>query len=61
MNSLPDDISEHQIYRELEHYGPIVKLKLFRRATNSKKTTLGFVYLDKKMNGARVVEQLNKS
>lgn len=61
MNSLPNDISEHRLRRELDHYGPAIKVKLIREATNSKKTTLGLVYLDKKGDGSKAVEYLNKT
>ena len=61
MNSLPEDISERELYRELERYGSLVRLKTFRRATNSKKTTLGIAYFDKKSNASRAVEHLNKT
>lgn len=61
MNSLPNDINEHRLRRELGYYGSVVKVKLIREATNNKKTTLGLVYLDKKGNGVKAVEYLNKT
>lgn len=61
MNSLPGDVSEHRLRRELDRYGPVVKTKLIHEATNSKKTTLGIVYLDKRGDGARAVEYLNQA
>lgn len=61
MNSLPNDINEHRLRKELGYCGPVVKVKLIREATNSKKTTLGLVYLDKKGNGVKAVEYLNKT
>jgi hypothetical protein len=61
MNSLPNDINEHRLRKELDYYGPVVKIKLIRESTNSKKTTLGIVYLNKKGNGDKAVEYLNKT
>jgi len=61
MNSLPNDINEHRLRKELDYYGPVVKVKLIRESTNSKKTTLGIVYLNKKGDGDKAVEYLNKT
>ena len=61
MNSLPNDISEHRLKQELDRYGPVVKVKLIREATNIKKTTLGFIYLEKHGDGTKAVEYLNQA
>ena len=61
MNSLPNDMTEYRIRRELDRYGPVIKVKLIYESTNSKKTTLGLVYLSKKGDGSRAVDYLNQT
>jgi len=58
---LPDKVSEHQLKRELDRYGSIIKVKIIREATNSKKTSLGLVYMEKKADGNKAVEYLNQA
>ncbi len=61
INSLPSDVSDHRLRHELDRYGPVAKVKLIKDATNNKRTTLGFVYLDRRGDGPKAVEYLNQA